>query len=241
MAIDRQTIAKTYYGGTVNGIPAGMLSPEIKGFAFDYSDWPQSLKDEYSYNVEGAKELLKEAGHPNGIITNCYAPSTSNLQLLEVIDAYFKDIGVNMNITVMEPAAHSGFSTSGDYGGLVWPRGLNTALGRSPSIAFGMCLSQIASPNTTVMHHSDTNFDTMYASLQASADANEFSRLSQELDKYVLEQHWRIPVCPTISYTIYQPYLKGYSGEVLGLASGPNWWYYSRWWVDQALKQSMGR
>ena len=34
---------------------------------FPYEEWPQELKDEYAYNPAAAKQLLAEAGYPEGI------------------------------------------------------------------------------------------------------------------------------------------------------------------------------
>jgi hypothetical protein len=47
-----------------------LLAPEFSGWAYPYADWPQSLKDEYAYNVEGAKLLLTNVGYPDGFDTN---------------------------------------------------------------------------------------------------------------------------------------------------------------------------
>jgi len=44
-----------------------------------------------------------------------------------------------------------------------------------------------------------------------------------------------INVFPTHNFIIYQPYLKGYSGEAL---MWNNWYFQTaRWWVDQSIKK----
>jgi len=43
---------------------------------FPYEEWPQDLKDEYSYNPTMAKEILADAGYPDGFKTNVVASIT---------------------------------------------------------------------------------------------------------------------------------------------------------------------
>jgi len=59
------------------------------------------LKDEYAYNPSLARKLLAEAGYPNGFKTNVVADMEWDMKLLPVIQAYFKDIGIEMEIRPM--------------------------------------------------------------------------------------------------------------------------------------------
>jgi ABC-type transport system substrate-binding protein len=53
----------------------------MKGWGLPYEDWPQDLKDEYAYNPNKSKELLAEAGYPNGLKTNIVADATGDIDL----------------------------------------------------------------------------------------------------------------------------------------------------------------
>ena len=108
MAIDRKEIAKSLYGDTVPGIPTGVVAQSLKEYCYEYKNWPQELKDEYAYNPEKAKQLLAEAGYPNGFKTNVYTMGSFN-ELLEIYKSYFEDIGVDMEIKVMEGATYNNF------------------------------------------------------------------------------------------------------------------------------------
>jgi len=66
MAINLPDIAKSYYGGTVSGEPVGLNSPLLKGRATPLSQWPADLQQEYTYNPTKAKQLLADAGYPDG-------------------------------------------------------------------------------------------------------------------------------------------------------------------------------
>jgi peptide/nickel transport system substrate-binding protein len=78
----------------------------------------------FSYDPEGAKKLLAEAGYPNGFTAN-YHMSTSlgpqHVQLGELVHGYLGRIGVRLN-TIVEDFA-SVFVTKtfvGNYDGLAW-------------------------------------------------------------------------------------------------------------------------
>ena len=109
MAIDLPSIAKTYYKGTVEPYPATMTSRYMKGFGFPYEEWPQELKDEYTYNPAVAKKLLAEAGYPNGFKTNVVADTGGDIELLEIVKSYFADIGIEMEIRPMDYATLDNF------------------------------------------------------------------------------------------------------------------------------------
>ena len=116
MAIDRQAIADGFYGGTANTDPVGFATPEYTGWAYVYADWPQELKDEYAYNVEGAKQLLADAGYPNGFDTNVVTDSDATIvQLMQVFKSYFTDIGVNMEIRPMDTTAEQAYTRAAKH------------------------------------------------------------------------------------------------------------------------------
>ena len=61
---------------------------------------------------------------------------------------------------------------------------------------------------------------------------DELKKMTRECDRYAMEKHWKARMFPIFNYNIYQPYLKGYSGELItGL--GGNMEYYARWWIDK--------
>lgn len=95
-AIDMPTIVKGLYGGeyvAVNQLSnpgTDNWNPEIVG---------------YSYDVEKAKSLLKEAGYSNGFSSSIIAQSTEQNKLLcEAIQSYLKKIGIQLEINMVDEA-----------------------------------------------------------------------------------------------------------------------------------------
>jgi peptide/nickel transport system substrate-binding protein len=242
MAIDRPLIASGYYGGTVDGQPAGMIIPEYIGFAYPYSEWSQDLKDVYSYNLTRARELLAEAAQdgvfePNengGFDTDIVASSTSDLQLLQVLKANLLDIGVVAEITTMDSVAWEAFTIDRQHEQMAYA-GIGTATFK-PANSIYRYYSQDSNQNRNAV--ADPTYDAFVDQFNAALTEDEAAAAFKAADKYALEQAWTIYVFPTNSYVIYQPYLKGYSGEAV---MWDHWYYYTaRWWIDQALKESLG-
>ena len=50
MAVDRQAISQSLYHGLTDDKPMGLVTQSYTGYCYSYEDWPQSLKDEYTYN-----------------------------------------------------------------------------------------------------------------------------------------------------------------------------------------------
>jgi peptide/nickel transport system substrate-binding protein len=235
MAIDRATIARTHYGGTVDGKPAGLVSPAYKGWCTPYDEWPQELKDEYSYNPTRAKQLLAEAGYPDGFKTDVVTASAGpnvDLDLLQVIKAQFLDIGVDMEIKTMEPAAFSPYAIAGKQDQMTFSG--KTGVTFEPWVA----LDYRSRIPTNYSFNKDAVYDAMISNLETVTDPAEIQRLIIEADMYALQHHWGLQVCPIVTYTLYQPYLKGYSGEAVQMRT---FQHYARWWIDQDMKTKMGR
>jgi peptide/nickel transport system substrate-binding protein len=241
MSIDRETIAQTYYGGTVDGTPCGIVSPALTGYCYPYEDWPQELKDEYAYNVEGAKALLAEAAAdgvftPNelgGFDTNVVASSSQDLQLLQIIQDMFKDIGVDMTINEMEYTAFQAFLTEGKFDQMTYGGcGYDTI----PTL-----INHRWSGNTTsnYTYNNDAGYDAIVAQFFAATTMDEAARLQAEADEYAIPKHWSVHLFPLATFIAWQPYLKGYSGESrLNMSCGG--YISARLWIDQALKESLG-
>jgi len=236
MAIDRKAIAKSFYGGTVEGNPTGMVTQEFKGYAFDYKDWPRSLKDEYAYNSEGAKKLLAKAGYPNGFKTNVVVPSNdAGLEIIQIFKSYFKEIGVDMEIRTMDSISAQAFMRAGKHDQMVaagaaspFPpnRGLDNfySKGGSDAVYYGLD------------KRPDKVYDKLRNDFISATDPAKAAKIYQKMDRRIIEQHYIIAPCEYNGYVLSQPYLKGYSGEILMWGAGVIW---SRLWIDQDMKKKL--
>lgn len=230
MSINREAIAGTLYGGISDGIPCGLMGPLVEGFAYPYDQWSEELKQEYSYDPDTAKDLLAAANHPEGFSTNIVVSSAQDMQLIQVIQGYFQEINVYADIVVLDVAGFEAYQNEGKHDQMT----IETKAGGpgNPQMQFNLRWSQGVQNYT---HNNDANYDELYEQYLKATTMDELKRLCVAMDKYALEQHWSICILPTWDPVALQPWVKGYSGELMILGSAPGF-MYARWWIDLSLK-----
>jgi len=93
LAIDSQVIVDSIYYGA-GEVAHSMIPPGAFGFQKDVKIEP---------NLERAKELLVEAGFPDGFKTNIYVnDNQTRVEMCQVIQDQLKKIGIDMEIKVLE-------------------------------------------------------------------------------------------------------------------------------------------
>jgi len=224
MALDTDAIAEL---NMVENTPCGLISPVMTGFCYAYTDWSQSLKDEYKYNVSEAKNLLTQAGYPNGFDTSVLSGSDSVVANYEIMKAYLADIGVNMEIKIMDSATMRQYVTEGKQEGLLYGQGGMS--GTPPNV-----LARVDATNNSlnIGRINDTTVQEVLAQINLVATTAEVQALMQKVDKLSIEQHWYVSAPGASNYTAMQPSLKGFSG-VEGSSYYQGGWLYSRLWTTK--------
>ena len=103
MALDLETINDTYYGGFARWEPMGGLA--ARGMAPPFEEWPEELKQYFTYDPEGAEKLLDEAGYPRGADGVRFKVELDHrdvydLGYREIAAGYWEDIGVEVKIEI---------------------------------------------------------------------------------------------------------------------------------------------
>ena len=243
MAIDLPTIAKSHYGGLVEPYPSTITSRYMKGWGFPYEEWPQELQDEYAYNPTAARKLLADAGYPNGIKTNVVADIGGDMDLLQVIKTYFAQVGIDMEIRPMESAACTTFAAiDRKYDQLLYrPYG---PLGHT--YAPLQAVERLHTNNlSNWLMVSDPVIDAFYPKAVASRSEDELKQIVRDMNERVARQHFAISLLQPMEFSLCQPWLKGYHGQIHSIwmgVGGPSRLslYGARFWIDHKLKKSMG-
>lgn len=94
-AIDRQTLSEAERLGM--SPPAGSIIPQTFDFALPIEPTP--------YNPQKAKQLLAEAGYPNGFDAGELYPAPPYISLGEAVANYLGAIGIKVKLRTMERAA----------------------------------------------------------------------------------------------------------------------------------------
>ena len=92
MALDLETISATYFSGLADPTPQGFLNNAKVGIGTPFEEWPEEIKPYYRYDPEGAKQLLAEAGYPDGFSTRLDYLNRFDLNYVELAANYWREI-----------------------------------------------------------------------------------------------------------------------------------------------------
>ena len=123
MALDLETINDTYYKGFADTTPRTRIGDALVGFTVPFDEWPEDLKEEYAYNPQESEQLLDEAGYPRGadgmrFKTDLSVIDTSDTDYFQLAAEYWKEIGVDVEIIVLDRPAWMSATTGLTYEGM---------------------------------------------------------------------------------------------------------------------------
>jgi peptide/nickel transport system substrate-binding protein len=161
-AIDRQQILDMVAdgAGTIVGTP---MYPQFKKYYVD------SLATEYSANIEKAKELLAEAGYPNGFSFTITVPSNYQFHVdtAQVMVEQLKQIGVTAEIKLVEWASWiSDVYTARNYESTVI--GLDANM--TPS---NVMFRYVSTDPKNFLNYSNAEYDELYAKAYTTTNDEE--------------------------------------------------------------------
>jgi len=232
MGIDRQAIVRDLYGGNAEVLAFPVLPDKaFEDMFIPLEELPESTQELYEYNPEKAKQLLTDAGYPDGFKTPLLCSSTG-ADMASILKAYWEKIGVDLDVQVKESGSLMGLKFN--HGGMY----LGGQPADDPAVLFALITG--GWENTSMV--SDPYIDDIYNSKLERYGYLEWDKLAQvfkeELTPYILEQCWYIDLPAQASYTFWQPWLKGYHGEnEVGMRNINTWVIYT--WLDQELKKEM--
>jgi peptide/nickel transport system substrate-binding protein len=243
MSLNLPEIAANYYNGSVDPSPVALTSKAIAGWGFPYDQWPDDLKAEYAYNPTAAKKLLADAGYPNGFKTDIVIDNSADLDLMQVVKSYFMAVGIDMEIRPMDPVTWQTFVRKNFQHDQIANRN-NGSLGFTYEPSRDLLKFQKGYSNNYNMV-SDPVFDAFYTNAIAATTVDAVKKIVKDANLYVAQQHFAVALLQPNSYSLSQPWLKGYVGQdaaLSGAGSGPNFlsFYPARFFIDQTLKKSMG-
>lgn len=239
MAVDLETIKEELNKGLGQILtwPAEKLPGyEDLYLGLDDPEMPDSVKELYVYNPDKAKQLLAEAGYPNGFKTSVLIQA-SETDYFSIIKDMLAKVNIDLSLNVQDLGAGRAMYNSGDYDMTGWygGRGPITVFYNMVTLTAGTSVGGSGSQiNDPVIQAASKKMRLMYIDDYKGA-LKEFKNLM----KYVLDQAYVVsrPIYP--QSTFWWPWLKNYSGEqMVGYWHGSNW---AMWiWLDEDLKKSMG-
>jgi peptide/nickel transport system substrate-binding protein len=195
---------------------------------------PDSVKEVFTFNPTKAKQLLAEAGYPNGFTFKTQVSAASTDQdLVAMVAAYLAKVGVKMEIQVMEYPAHlSAQGTKTHAAGFHFNTGhSNPTTGMRKNFQTG----QYWNPAM----YKDPEFDKKIVDMLSEPDERLRQVKIRLMTREVIDAAPYIYLPTPYVYTAWWPWVKNYGGELRAGAERPAP-IHARVWVDQEMKKSMG-
>ena len=197
------------------------------------SDLPAEVKALYTYNVEGAKNLLADAGLPTGFKTTLVMQQT-DVDYYSIIADQWSKVGIEIEMQPMEFGNLISTAATASYDGLI-------AIATSPNSSYPEQSHYAAQNwvNASLINDPYVNEQADKVRALAITDFQASMELCRPLIMYLLGQAYMVPSPRHTTYSMWWPWLKNYSGEnAVGYFPGNSW---AEWcWIDENLKNSMG-
>jgi peptide/nickel transport system substrate-binding protein len=233
MAVDRKTLAATYYGGApeINSYPVAN-TPEFRSVFTPVDKLPDAAKMTFEYSVDKAKALLAQTKWPSGFKTSVITASyTSWVEPLELLKNYWSKIGVDLQIQPMEYSAFLSI-----YNAIKAPEMIVYSL---PAIAIPYKMYWALPGDDT--NNSNLNDPKL---MQIRSEMWSFENIANlaKRDQLLIDasQYW-LSLAPAFVfptpyvYAIWQPWVNNYHGEY-SVGFGHYNIFVNYLWTDQTLK-----
>jgi len=234
LAVNKQEIVKEYYGGNAE-LFAYPQHPDYLGYFEDLDTMPDSIKELFTYNPAKAKQLLREAGYPNGFTfkTQVCTCSPDNMDLLPLVAGYLEQIGVKIEIIPLEHGAYlSAMTTAKHTAGYFQSQG---HVNPTRTIHKQFVPGQLWGPSLWSTPDFIKKMDLAFA----TKDEGDRQKIMREMTREALDAAPYIWLPVQYVYTAWWPWVKNYNGE-LGVGAAKPGPVYARIWLDQELKKKMG-
>ncbi|MFC1966779.1 ABC transporter substrate-binding protein [Chloroflexota bacterium] len=234
MAINNQEIADTYYGGEAELI-TWPVSPiqEFKstGMYVSLEELPESTRELFEYHPDKAKQLLVEAGYPDGFKTDIliYEPM---VELMEIYKAYWEKIGVELELDVKEYSVYRSMMGAKTYDQMC----IAVKSTGSPM----KFITQKPGHSINYSFTDDPYINERVGKIWAwenMANQDERVKLARENVLRILDQAYTMQPPNPYLYSFWQPWIGGnYGAYGTGYHAQYNYVYFT--WVDQDIKET---
>lgn len=211
-AVDRQQILDLAFDGYGTLLGSSMYPAFSKYF-------DDSLTDYYTYNTEKAKELLTEAGYPNGFDMTITVPSNyqPHMDTAQVIVEQLKAVGINATIqpVTWESWVQDTYSNRQFQSTVV-------GVDASSMTASAMLSRFVSTAGNNFINYSNADYDALYAQAQACYDDEEQTTMYKDLEKNLTENAANVYIQDMADFVAVRDGLEGpdfYPIYVLDLSS----------------------
>ena len=235
MSVDFNAIVRDYYDGEA-GILYNLVPPtaEFSGASNTLDQLPASTKELFEYNPTKAKQLLAEAGYPNGFTFSALMYQ-DQVDLMTILAAYFNAIGVKMDLDIKEYSAYLSVRGAHKY------QYAEVSTYMAAQVYQGRHFLQGSTLNYAIIDDPYINERiNKINSFENITNQAEQDRLTKEYTTYATDQAYLIQTTLRYQYDFWHPWIRNYYGYT-GIGSGDTDLRTAVFvWVDQGLKKKLG-
>jgi len=234
LAVNQREIVDVYYSGHAElfGFPH---KPSFVGYYTPLEEMPDTVQELFSYNPEKAKQLLAEAGYPDGFsfVTQVNAVDPLNMDLIPLLVDYLSKIGVTMEVQPMEYASYLSAMTTQTHG----PGYFATTGHVNPTTTLRK--NFMTGQTWNIFAFSDPDTDARILDILRTRDEQSRQQKIKALSAELLDQAAGIWLPVEHVFSAWWPWVKNYNGELRAGAQRPGP-IYARIWIDREMKREMG-
>ena len=232
MALDQPTIKEQYYGGNAEILTCPVVPiEEFMGMYPALEELPESTRELFEYHPDKARQLMAEAGYPDGFKAEIICTSGS-VDILSIVKANWEEIGVELAIESRESPVWQGIGIFKTYKDMI-----HFYSGNAVPLKF-----LLFRPDTylNIGLIDDEYLNEQYDKLLVNmADWAKVEEILKESYIYALDKCWWIQTPQSYSYSMWWPWVKNYEGvSTVGYWNDYNYFMYM--WLDWDLKKEMG-
>ena len=187
-AIDKETIKNTLFSGRVTTSPQVGFYDSLPGWD---PRWLEEYEEHYGYDPNRARELLVEAGYPDGIkvkgiLMNVFGfPESADF--MQALDVYLRDVGIELELEEWE---FSNYFSS-------WTNKEPEAFGlwiSPPSFKTVFAQMSLFNRSSGIAHWYETEeLDALFAKLSTTVDLDERDRIQREMGNILYDEYAYMP------------------------------------------------
>ncbi|AZR74896.1 peptide ABC transporter substrate-binding protein [Anoxybacter fermentans] len=217
-AINREALIELVMNG--RGEPAkGVLPPGM--FAYN-----PDLKG-YTYDPEKAKQLLKEAGYPDGFeVTLQYNTSSGHKRIAEALQAMYAQVGIKVNLKNVEWGTHLDTTARGEvpFFRMGWVADYNDP----DNFLYVLLNSANKGPQGNYTRYHNPVFDMLTLRARRETNPEVRKKLYQEAEQIVVEDAPWVFIYHYTTHSLVQPFVKNYVLPSFGQYSNK----FTKVWLD---------
>ena len=218
-AINREAMIEIVMNGRATAAK-GVLPPTMFGYNPDLEG--------YNYNPEKAKELLAEAGYPNGIeVTLQYNTSTGHKRIAEALQAQYAQVGIDVNLKNVDWGSHLDSVERGEvpFFRMGWVADYNDP----DNFLYVLLNSENIGPRGNYSRYNNKAFDEWTKQGRIQTDPELRKEVYQKAERLVVEDAPWVFIYHYTTHSLVQPFVENYELPSFGQYSNK----FRNVWLNQ--------